>query len=279
MERLIEVRHLSYRYNEDRPLVLNDISFSVGKGEWVAVIGHNGSGKSTLAKCLNGLIVPQKGSVRIGGMDTKDQQTIWELRRLVGMVFQNPDNQFVGATVQDDVAFGMENHGVSRDEMRRRLHETLKMVGMDRFAAAEPYRLSGGQKQRVAIAGIVALQPLIIVLDEATSMLDPEGRKDVVKIMKTLNKTRGLTVLSITHDLEETTLADRIIVLNQGKLIRSGTPRDIYREPETLEQIGLDLPFAIKLRKELEQKGLSLSGSALSRKELVNELWTLHSHM
>ncbi|RYL89871.1 energy-coupling factor ABC transporter ATP-binding protein [Sporolactobacillus sp. THM7-4] len=279
MEKIIEVRGLSYRYNEDHPWVLDDINFSVNKGEWLAIIGHNGSGKSTLAKCLNGLILPQKGTVTIGKFDTADEKTIWDVRRMVGMVFQNPDNQFVGATVQDDVAFGMENHGIEREEMIRRLTESLKIVKMDGFASREPHRLSGGQKQRVAIAGIIALQPLVVILDEATSMLDPEGRREIIQTMRELNKNHHLTVLSITHDLEEAIHADRMIVMNRGKKIREGNPREIFSETELLEQIGLDLPFAVKLRKSLQEKGVPLSENALSQEELVNELWTLHSRM
>lgn len=279
MENIIDVEHIAYRYTEDHPWVLTDVSFSVSQGEWLAIIGHNGSGKSTLAKCLNGLIVPQKGTVRVGGYDTKDESAIWEIRRRVGMVFQNPDNQFVGATVQDDVAFGMENHGVPRDEMIRRLKRALKLVQMDQFADRQPHRLSGGQKQRVAIAGIVALQPIIVILDEATSMLDPEGRREIIRTIRSLNREHGLTVISITHDLNEAMDADRILVMNQGKMIREGTPRDIFQRPDLLERIGLDLPFSIKLRNLLREKGVPLTEKALSQEELVNELWTLRSRM
>lgn len=277
--KIIEVENLSYRYSKEHPWVLQNINFSVNQGEWLAIIGHNGSGKSTLAKCLNGLILPEKGSVLVGGYDTKDHEKIWEIRRLVGMVFQNPDNQFVGATVRDDIAFGMENHGIPRDEMIRRLEEVLHLVQMSDFAATEPYRLSGGQKQRVAIAGIVALKPLIIILDEATSMLDPRGRKDIIQIMRTLNKEHGLTILSITHNLEEAIHADRVLVLNEGRMIREGTPEFIFRRPDMLENIGLGLPFAVQLRRLLHSRGLSLTESALSQEELVEELWTLHSTM
>ncbi|WP_443029727.1 energy-coupling factor ABC transporter ATP-binding protein [Sporolactobacillus sp. KGMB 08714] len=279
MVKIIEVGGLYYRYNEDQPWVLHDLNFSVNKGEWLAIIGHNGSGKSTLAKCLNGLIVPQKGTVRIGGFDTSNEETIWDIRRMVGMVFQNPDNQFVGATVRDDVAFGMENNGIPREEMIRRLSEALRFVKMERFADSEPHRLSGGQKQRVAIAGIIALQPLIIILDEATSMLDPEGRKDMIRTMRYLNRERRLTVLSITHDLSEAVYADRMIVMNQGEIVREGSPRDIFQAPEFLEKIGLDLPFTVKLGHILHEKGIPLTDAALSQEELVNELWTLRSNM
>jgi energy-coupling factor transport system ATP-binding protein len=279
MEKIIEVSDISYNYSDDHPKVLKHVSLTINKGEWVSIIGHNGSGKSTLAKCLNGLIIPQEGSVHVGGFDTKDPEHIWDIRRLVGMVFQNPDNQFVGSTVMDDVAFGMENHGIPREEMVKRLDEVLHLVRMDAFADREPYRLSGGQKQRVAIAGIVALQPLIIILDEATSMLDPEGRREIIQTVRSLNKKLGLTVLSITHDLEEAVHADRILVMNQGQVVKEGTPHEIFKTPELLKKIGLDLPFAVKMNELLRERGIAVTGAALTEEELVNELWTLHSTM
>jgi energy-coupling factor transporter ATPase len=277
MGKIIEVNDLSYRYSDEHPLVLKDINFTVNKGEWLSIVGHNGSGKSTLAKCLNGLILPQKGTVKVGGYLTSNEETIWEVRRLVGMVFQNPDNQFVGATVQDDVAFGMENHGLSREVMKERLSEALCLVKMDAFAKSEPYRLSGGQKQRVAIAGIVALQPLIIIMDEATSMLDPEGRKEIIQTVRALNKKHHLTVISITHDLEEAIHSDRLLVMNEGQMIREGKPRDLFKSTDLLRKVGLDLPFTVKMRNELRAKGVPLSDTALFQEELVDELWTLHS--
>ncbi|MCO7176786.1 energy-coupling factor ABC transporter ATP-binding protein [Sporolactobacillus kofuensis] len=279
MEKIIEVRDLSYRYSEEHPLVLKEINFTVNKGEWLSIVGHNGSGKSTLAKCLNGLIIPQKGTVEVNGYDTADEQTIWEIRRLVGMVFQNPDNQFVGATVQDDVAFGMENHGLPRAVMVERLSEALRLVKMEAFAQTEPHRLSGGQKQRVAIAGIVALQPLIIIMDEATSMLDPEGRREIIQTVRDLNKKHQLTVISITHDLEEAIHSDRLLVMNDGQIVREGKPRDIFKSTDLLKKVGLDLPFAIKMRNALRAKEVPLTDSALFQEELVDELWTLHSSM
>ncbi|MCO7127421.1 energy-coupling factor ABC transporter ATP-binding protein [Sporolactobacillus shoreicorticis] len=279
MEKIIEVSDLSYRYSEEQPYVLKNINFTVNKGEWLSIVGHNGSGKSTLAKCLNGLILPQRGTVNVGGFMTSDEEKIWEIRRLVGMVFQNPDNQFVGATVQDDVAFGMENHGLSREIMAERLSEALRLVRMDQFAKSEPHRLSGGQKQRVAIAGIVALQPLIIIMDESTSMLDPEGRKEIIQTVRALNRDRHLTVISITHDLEEAIHSDRLLVMNDGELIREGKPHDLFKSTALLRKIGLDLPFAIKMRNVLRAKGVPLSDTALFQEELVDELWTLHSSM
>lgn len=279
MEKIIDVHDLSYRYAEEQPDVLKKINFSVNRGEWLSIVGHNGSGKSTLAKCLNGLILPQKGTVKVNGLLTSDEEKIWTIRRSVGMVFQNPDNQFVGATVQDDVAFGMENHGLPRDVMKKRLAEALDLVKMSAFAQSEPHRLSGGQKQRVAIAGIVALQPLIIIMDEATSMLDPEGRKEIIKTVRALNKEQHLTVISITHDLEEAIHSDRLLVMSDGEMIREGTPREIFKSTELLHKVGLDLPFAIKMRHALRAKGVPLSNTALFQEELVDELWTLHSSM
>ncbi|CAM3236489.1 energy-coupling factor transport system ATP-binding protein [Sporolactobacillus spathodeae] len=279
MPNIIDVSDLSYRYQEAGSRVLDHVTLSVKQGEWLAIIGHNGSGKSTLAKCLNGLIQPEQGNVVVSGYNTKDESAIWKIRRRVGMVFQNPDNQFVGATVRDDVAFGMENHGVAREEMLQRLDEALKLVKMEAYADQEPHRLSGGQKQRVALAGIVALQPLIVILDEATSMLDPEGRRDVLETMKLLNKQRGLTVLSITHDLDEAVHADRLIVMNEGKVIRQGTPAEIFQHAELLEEIGLDLPFAVKMERLLRQRGLEMTERPLTQEGLVNALWTLRSTM
>ncbi|MBM7646889.1 energy-coupling factor transport system ATP-binding protein [Scopulibacillus daqui] len=277
MDKLIEVNELFFRYNEEDQWILKGVSLFVKQGEWLSIIGHNGSGKSTLAKCLNGLLLPEKGSVRVNHLDTRDESHIWDIRRQVGMVFQNPDNQFVGSTVRDDVAFGMENHGIPREEMLIRLDDALKQVQMEAFADREPHRLSGGQKQRVAIAGIIALKPSIIILDEATSMLDPEGRSEIIRTMRLLNKEHGVTVISITHDLEEAIYSDRIIVMNHGELLDQGSPRDIFKETKLLKDIGLDLPFTVKLRQELQKQGCPLSDRALFQEELVEELWTLRS--
>ncbi|MDU1359037.1 MAG: energy-coupling factor transporter ATPase, partial [Citrobacter freundii] len=216
MGNVIHVQHLNYTYPEAKRQALTDVSFDVAKGEWLAIIGHNGSGKSTLAKNLNGLLAPESGTVEVAGM-TLSEETVWDIRAKVGIVFQNPDNQFVGATVADDVAFGLENRGVPRDDMIRRVDEALKRVGMTAFADREPARLSGGQKQRVAIAGIIAQRPEIIILDESTSMLDPAGRQEVLGVIRELKDELGLTVLSITHDIDEAASAHRIILLNDGK--------------------------------------------------------------
>lgn len=276
-ESLIQVENVSFRYHQDDELILKDVSIEAYQGEWLAIIGHNGSGKSTLAKCLNGLLLPESGSVKIRGKETTDDLSIWDIRQQVGIVFQNPDNQFVGTSVRDDVAFGLENHGVPREEMIRRIQESLEEVNMTAFIDQEPHRLSGGQKQRVAIAGVIALQPSIIILDEATSMLDPRGRMDVIETMHRLNKEHGITVISITHDLEEAIDADRIIVMNQGQIVNQGVPKKIFQSPEGLLTIGLDLPFAIKMRQELIQRGLHIPQNVLTQRELVEELWTLHS--
>jgi energy-coupling factor transport system ATP-binding protein len=276
-EKLIEVNDLTFRYKEDMPPILDHVNLDVYAGEWLAIIGHNGSGKSTLAKCLNGLLAPESGTIRVGGFDTSNEDALWEIRRQVGMVFQNPDNQFVGTSVRDDVAFGMENHGIPREEMIKRIDEALKLVNMEGTEEREPHRLSGGQKQRVAIAGIIALQPSIIVLDEATSMLDPKGKSDVLRIMHDLNKNKGITVISITHDLDEAATADRIIVMEHGKMVLSGSAKEVFEKPQLLLEIGLDLPFAIQMREQLINKGVQISSDAFTQEELVDELWRLKS--
>jgi len=275
-ETVISIDNIYFKYREDQVnWALEGVSLEVQSGEWLAITGHNGSGKSTLAKCLNGLLLPQEGSIKVKGISTANETDLWEVRRLVGMVFQNPDNQFVGTTVRDDVAFGMENHGVEPEEMQRRLEESLEIVGMSSFLEHEPHRLSGGQKQRVAIAGIIALRPSIIILDEATSMLDPRGKNDVLSVMRDLNKRKGITVISITHDLEEASSADRMIVMDRGKVVREGAPEDVFKDPKGLIDIGLDLPFTVKMRQLLIERGINLSLNAFTQKELVDELWKL----
>lgn len=274
----IEVKNLTYRYNENSEDVLKDISFTVKSGEWIAIVGHNGSGKSTLARNLNGLLAPTKGSIYIDDTELSEA-TVWDIRRKIGIVFQNPDNQFVGATVADDVAFGLENRQVPYDEMHERVEAALASVHMTDYAKKEPARLSGGQKQRIALAGVIAVRPEIIILDEATSMLDPKGRQDILHIVQGLQQRTNNTVLSITHDLEEATLADRILVMDSGHLIATGTPREIFSQHELLRSAGLTLPFAMDLALKLKQAGLSTEGTFLSSKELIEQLWTLHSKM
>ena len=275
---LVRVDHVSFTYDgQDQP-ALQDVSFSIREGEWLAIVGHNGSGKSTMAKLLNGLQYPSEGRILVQDQELTPEN-VWDVRKEIGMVFQNPDNQFVGTTVQDDVAFGLENNGVPRDIMVERVHQALKSVKMDTFLDQEPHHLSGGQKQRVAIASVLALQPSIIILDEATSMLDPQGREEVLKTVRELKDEKDLTVLSITHDLEEAAKADRIIVMNGGQVYKEGTPADIFRLDQELTDIGLDIPFSIKLSKALDDKQIPLSDRYLSYEQLVKELCALNSGM
>lgn len=276
--KLIEFRNVSFRYTDEQPWVLKDCSFTIYENEWVAIIGHNGSGKSTIAKLMNGLIFPQKGEILIGDKII-DEQTVWEIRREVGMVFQNPDNQFVGTTVQDDVAFGMENRGFPREEMIRLIDESLSAVGMEKYRLTEPYRLSGGQKQRVAIAGVLAISPKVLILDEATSMLDPKGRLEIMETVAHIQAERDLSLITITHDLNEVTQADRVIVMNRGELWKKGTPREIFTEKASLRQIGLDVPFSSTLAEELRRYHIPIEKEPLNHEELLEELWTLHSKM
>ncbi|MFC4323809.1 energy-coupling factor ABC transporter ATP-binding protein [Litchfieldia salsa] len=271
---ILQVNYVSFKYNEESNDVLKDVSFSVRNGEWLAIVGHNGSGKSTLAKILTGILFPSKGKVSFREFDL-NEDTIWDIRKKVGMVFQNPDNQFVGSTVNDDIAFGLENNGIHRDEMLKRIEFAVKQVKMEDYLESEPHQLSGGQKQRVAIAGVIALHPQLIILDEATSMLDPKGREEVIETIWKLKKDLNLTVLSITHDLEEAARADRMIVMKEGVIFAEGTPREIFKLDEELVSIGLDIPFPVKLSKELAKKGISLSKNHVTEEELIEELWTL----
>jgi len=276
MTEILSFNNVTFSYTSDVPdarKAVQGVTFAVNEGEWIAIVGHNGSGKSTLAKLLSGLLFPQEGEVRIM-RDVLTEENLWDLRSQIGMVFQNPDNQFVGATVQDDVAFSLENNGVPYEEMVARVRESLQQVKMDGFLNHEPHHLSGGQKQRVAIAGALAMQPRILILDEATSMLDPQGREEVLQIVQALREKIGLTVLSITHDLEEAMLADRILFMNDGKKFAQGTPAEIFALGDQLVELGLDLPFAMKMTKLLQAKGIQLVGQHMTEEELVNDLWT-----
>jgi len=273
MKPIIEINQIEFSYQEESTPALKNVSFSIQKGEWVAIVGHNGSGKSTLAKTINGLHLPQKGNVTVGGMELS-YDSVWDVRRMVGMVFQNPDNQFVGATVEDDVAFGLENQGVEREEMQRRVKDALEKVKMQDFATREPARLSGGQKQRVAIAGVVALRPDIIILDEATSMLDPEGRDDVIATIRKIKEESDLTVISITHDIDEAASANRILVMREGELFREGTPEEIFSEGPELVSLGLDLPFPEKLKAALKERGIKVPANYLDEEGMMDWLWT-----
>ena len=272
---LVVLKNVFYQYESQQAYALKNVSLEVNEGEWLAIVGHNGSGKSTLAKILIGLQFPNEGMVKVCGYELSEE-TVWDVRKQIGMVFQNPDNQFVGITVEDDVAFGLENNGIPREIMLERIKETLNKVKMDSFLDQEPHHLSGGQKQRVAIASVLALEPAIIILDEATSMLDPKGREEVLKIVRALKDQRNITVISITHDLEEAAKADRIIVMNQGEVYKEGTPEQIFELDEELIHLGLDIPFPVKIGKAFRAHGFTLSRNFLSEEELVRELWTSH---
>ena len=274
MQPIIEMKDLTFRYQEEDQIpALNKVSLNINQGEWIAIIGHNGSGKSTLAKTINGLLLPESGSIKVNGQEI-NEKTIWEVRRNVGMVFQNPDNQFVGSTVEDDIAFGLENQGVPREEMLVRVRESLEQVRMVEFMRKEPSRLSGGQKQRVAIAGIVALRPNVIILDEATSMLDPEGRLEVIATVKKIKEENNLTVLSITHDIDEAANANRIFVMKKGELIQEGTPEEIFSQGEKLIELGLDLPFPERLKSALKARGVDVPKEYMTEEGMVDWLWT-----
>ncbi|MDG4657893.1 energy-coupling factor ABC transporter ATP-binding protein [Ectobacillus antri] len=275
-EEKLRIEHLSFQYPHAKEAALKDISFSVYQGEWLSIIGQNGSGKSTLAKILNGLLLPNEGVILVNGEIILSEETIWDVREHIGMVFQNPDNQFVGTTVQDDVVFGMENRGVPRNEMIERLQYALSLVGMEEFAEQEPHTLSGGQKQRVAIASVLALRPSILILDEATSMLDPMGRKEVMETVQQLVQANHMTVISITHDLEEAAQSDRIVVLDRGNIVKEGTPEYVFTFTEELRSMGLNVPFSVRLTEMLKERMLPVDKMHLTAESLVNELWTLY---
>ena len=274
MKSIIDVKNLSFRYKESQEYYdVKDITFHVKRGEWLSIVGHNGSGKSTTVRLIDGLLEAESGEIVINGQQLTEE-TVWSIRRQIGMVFQNPDNQFVGATVEDDVAFGLENQGLSRQEMKKRVEEALALVGMLDFKKREPARLSGGQKQRVAIAGVVALRPAILILDEATSMLDPEGRRELIDTVKGIRKDYDMTVISITHDLEEVAMSDRVLVMKKGSIESTNSPRELFSRND-LDQIGLDDPFANQLKHSLSQNGYDLPENYLTESELEDKLWEL----
>lgn len=272
---VVKLSHIDFRYYGSEVNSLTDVSLEIKEGEWVAIIGPNGSGKSTLAKIMNGLLVPAAGQVTIKDL-TIDEETVWEARRSVGMVFQNPDNQFVGSTVEDDVAFGLENNGVPRQEMISRIEEVLAEVRMSEFKDKEPARLSGGQKQRVALASILALRPDIIILDEATSMLDPNGRQEVIAAIRKIKERFNLTVISITHDLDEASLADRILMMQGGRLVQDKKPEEIFLMGEQLVEQGLDVPFSQKLKDALADRGLNVPDNYLDEEALLTWITPLY---
>ncbi|HEL0195895.1 TPA: energy-coupling factor transporter ATPase [Streptococcus equi subsp. zooepidemicus] len=279
MSNIIEVKNLTFRYKQDQErYTLDDVTFHVKQGEWLSIIGHNGSGKSTVVRLIDGLLKAEAGQIFVDG-DLLTEENVWDIRHKIGMVFQNPDNQFVGATVEDDVAFGLENKGVSHQEMIDRVHQTLQLVGMEAFKDKEPSRLSGGQKQRVAIAGAVAMRPMIIILDEATSMLDPKGRLELIQTIQSIRQEYQLTVISITHDLDEVALSDRALVMNNGRVESVSTPQELFARGNQLINLGLDIPFTTSVVNMLKEDGFPIQGAYLTEKELEEQLCQFISKM
>jgi energy-coupling factor transport system ATP-binding protein len=279
---IIKTENLDFEYEiyddkgnvADKTAALRDVNLTVQKGEFLAVLGHNGSGKSTLAKHFNGILLPTRGKVFVNDIDVSDDDRIYEIRQTVGMVFQNPDNQIVAAIVEEDVAFALENLGVPPVEIRERIDEAMQAVDIFKYRKHAPHRLSGGQKQRVAIAGVIAMRPQCIVLDEPTAMLDPKGRKEVMKTIKMLNE-KGITIILITHYMEEAAQARRVVVMDKGEIIMDGTPREIFSEVERLKEVGLDVPQVTELVYELRKAGVEISAALLNEEECVRELTRL----
>jgi len=275
---MIKTDNLFFRYDDEKDLekfALKNVDLHITDGEFVVIIGHNGSGKSTLSKLLNGIYYPTKGKILIDGLDTSDEALIWEIRKRAGMVFQNPDNQLVATIVEEDVAFGPENLGLPSEEIRKRVDEALESVKMSAFKRKPPHHLSGGQKQRVAIAGILAMKPKCIIFDEPTAMLDPSGRKEVMQTIKHLNETEKITIVHITHFMDEAVDADRIIVMDEGQIVLEGTPKQVFSQVETLKKIGLDVPQVTLLSFELQALGYDVTSENLTVDELVNNLCQL----
>lgn len=273
---MIEIQDLVYEYkNNDNEITqaLRGVNLDIGKGEFVVIIGHNGSGKSTLAKHINAIFLPTQGNVKVMGLDTKDPQNLWKIRQNAGMVFQNPDNQIVATIVEEDVAFGPENLGIPSGEIRKRIDHALELVDMQKYAHHGPHLLSGGQKQRIAIAGIIAMKPQCIILDEPTAMLDPSGRREVIETVKKLNKEEGITVVHITHYMDEAVDADRVIVMEQGQIVLEGTPRQIFSKVDKLKHLGLDVPQVTELAFQLGKEGISIDSDILTVDEMVMKLW------
>ena len=278
MNELLKAEHLDFIYNEgeeDQKQVLFDIDLRVKPGEFVAVLGHNGSGKSTLAKHFNAILLPSGGTVYVDGIDTRDEDRLFDIRRQVGMVFQNPDNQLVATIVEEDVAFALENLGVPPAEIRERVDEALKTVGMYEYREHAPHQLSGGQKQRIAIAGVIAMKPACIVMDEPTAMLDPKGRREVIRTVKALNQESGTTVVLITHFMEEAVQASRVVVADNGRILMDGPPREVFSQVELLKSVGLDVPQAAELAFELRQSGIPMPEGILTEEECVEALYRL----
>lgn len=274
MNNIIEIKNVTFEYVEDDTLhtAIKNLNLNIEKGSFTVILGHNGSGKSTLAKMLNGLNKPSFGDVLVNGINTKDEETEIDIKRMVGMVFQNPDNQLVASIVEEDVAFGPENLGLQPLEIRKRVDEALKSVGMFEFKNSTPHRLSGGQKQRIAIAGIIAMKPLCLVLDEPTAMLDPKGRAEIITTLLKLNKEDGITVVLITHYMEEAEKADRVVVMNDGEIIADGKPCEIFKNVEQLKSVGLDVPQTTELLYEMQKSGFEVSTNILSIEEVAKEI-------
>lgn len=273
-ENILEFQNVSFRYEgssekEQLPLAVRDVSFSVKKGDFVAILGHNGSGKSTLAKLSNSILLPESGKVLVNGMDTADESLSYDIRRTVGVVFQNPDNQIVASVVEEDVAFGPENLGVPPEEIRKRVDNALKAVGMYEYRKHEPHKLSGGQKQRVAIAGMIAMLPECLVLDEPTAMLDPRGRKEVMDTILKLNREMGMTVVFITHFMEEAVRASRVIVMDNAEILMDGTPREVFRQADRVKAAGLDVPKPAELARALQKRGVPMPDDILTASEFT----------
>lgn len=276
MLNMIDTKNLTFIYkveeNKEEIAALNNLDLTVNRGEFVVIIGHNGSGKSTFAKHINALLLPTSGKIFVKGMDTSDEKNLWDVRQTAGMVFQNPDNQIVATIVEEDVAFGPENLGIAPQDIRKRVDEALEAVGMAQFKKKGPHLLSGGQKQRVAIAGVLAMKPECIVLDEPTAMLDPSGRKEVIDTIRKLNKEEGITIVLITHYMEEAVDADRVIVMEEGKIVVDGKPKEVFSRVEELKRIGLDVPQVTELAYELRKEGLDIALDTLTIDEMVVQL-------
>ena len=276
MANFIEVKDVVYRYSKEQGddnlcPAIDHVSIEIKRGEYISIAGSNGSGKSTLARCLNGLLLPTEGEILVDGMDTNDDDLIWDIRKKIGMVFQNPDNQIVSSMVEDEVAFGPENIGIENPELRKRVDNALKSVGMYEYRNREAHKLSGGQKQRIAIAGAVAMRPDCIVFDEPTAMLDPKGRGQVMKVIRELND-QGITIILITHFMEEVAEADRVLVMKSGKLLADSVPEDVFADTNLIESAGLEIPAAVLLRNELIENGISLSHEVINKDDLVDAL-------
>lgn len=274
----IELENVSFSYVLGEKQIIKavkNISLNIEEGSFVAIVGHNGSGKSTLAKLFNGLLIPDKGTVKVFGIDTKEEKRIFDVRKSVGMVFQNPDNQMVASVIEDDIAFGPENLGVEREEIIKRVDWALSKVGMLEHKKGTPFKLSGGQKQRLAIAGVLAIKPKVLVLDESTAMLDPQGRAEVMKVAHELNKESGITIIAITHYMEEALDADRLIVMNDGEIVEDGAPKDVFSKYEKLNSIKLSVPLVTQISRTINQMGITIDPTIMKKEELVNSLCQL----